>query len=1496
MEKNRHRYELHRKYLKKSSSPEEAKVTHTIVSHHEVAENKDTPPSRDQDDDDDAIHAKNKLRSRFQKISPLPDLSVSQLENGENSRPLPISSLHSVQSSTVLSNEYVEDKMLIQPLNLDVYQQPQDEIFHQSSLIIETSIEENNTISTSSEEDDTSTSVQETYTISASNKDDTTSSRLDQHVSNISTPSNKLYEKDSNYLPLSALHRRFHLSTALSPSRISARSHDLSSDKKEAPENINKLNKPKKLDFTSTPPYDRLSLVHINPVKPNAIQHDRDQSIGSLSALDTTTTTSDSANSISLLTPRNESSAMNIPNASGICRPSEAQLRWAHYHRKERARKTQIYVERLMKTPLLPNLLAGMISGDDDSYTSYEDFKADGNWNDIVDGNFYQPHLLRKKKKTLGFAKKAKNKNIPNLSVGRRVLLRVSARLTQERRQRILEYGFEMEPDSDDHDDEIGIHSSTNVNPTSVPGSIIGLTVNAKKTRKSRKKSGTPHLKGRKSIVNSAVEDEDRLRRFQEAYAALVNAVLSMQQAATTNMDDIDRDNIKRWSRGSISPAISIDGREYCDLQRAPSIRYEKTKSQSLYELIDRGASWLMHLPKQDKINFLAKFLSENKPDTISSGSQLDDASNSGQERLLELIKQLQLYSETGGFKILENSEKCLGGINYNTRSYGTLGKGEIVKDNDTNTNNFITTILPAATDDLNNHASIKIPSLKKTVYSETLPNNDNETPFAITSTKSKNLPPIYRGPITRQGSSQNLPPESGVLLKISAWRTENESIDTVDAFQVIENVFSPEEVLIVKSPDFDVARENQSEDAIVGGRLCESRCEADVTTFESSPTPESKSSWTEGCIDETLEHSLSEPTPASRSSPLADLDEGFLTSPTDMFTNHTQRFSNDSNLVFTPLLQQRIESSSDEYDHDVNNMSHPECDSDVGETSSDRDFIVNDTDDDDILSADTETDLGHDKHDDAHSSDHSESLGDIEASLRYSHTFIDTDKASDVSESAAMEDRIMIGNLMLTPEILNKRLHQAISSIQARSWEQVFYLVSANPWLAEMMEMASKQYLLHQLSFHGASVATQLNYAAPEELNEHLIQMFPHAAQKLDCEGNLPIHYAAMSLNEDMVPRLVELFPSGLSVQNFSGYLPLHLSIVAAAESSLTDQAVSSIGYILNIFPDALAVQDHDGNLPLHLAASCITGELAIGIISMMITKIEKEAICMRLPRKRNRKNLEKYLSADSASYELIEFEAEGGGDSMSTLSVKNRQGCTPLMCAVKTNCDWDVINIFLGAKQSDEAVVSVRENGRSILQMAIRSCTDPSIILSIIKIAPQLVRIRDENGILPIEAICSRQDIPPKIIAATVLVDLPTNEMADEDSLVITDSSREFQGASWWWINCACDDLYVNIVREILLMTSSSQKRILCSVCDASGMSIMGCASPKCRKELQKGLRFGGRFELLRELHDDIHPSDGVKFFDAVDFKIDEEMGTRVLLRCYSHQYTYMNDVSCD
>jgi len=65
---------------------------------------------------------------------------------------------------------------------------------------------------------------------------------------------------------------------------------------------------------------------------------------------------------------------------------------------------------------------------------------------------------------------------------------------------------------------------------------------------------------------------------------------------------------------------------------------------------------------------------------------------------------------------------------------------------------------------------------------------------------------------------------------------------------------------------------------------------------------------------------------------------------------------------------------------------------------------------------------------------------------FRPKHTVIDTDDTQSQASGVGMDPNI-VASMMMSPTLLNKRLLQAIRAVEANHWQQVSYLISANPW-----------------------------------------------------------------------------------------------------------------------------------------------------------------------------------------------------------------------------------------------------------------------------------------------------------------------------------------------------------------------------------------------------------------------------------------------------------------
>jgi hypothetical protein len=151
----------------------------------------------------------------------------------------------------------------------------------------------------------------------------------------------------------------------------------------------------------------------------------------------------------------------------------------------------------------------------------------------------------------------------------------------------------------------------------------------------------------------------------------------------------------------------------------------------------------------------------------------------------------------------------------------------------------------------------------------------------------------------------------------------------------------------------------------------------------------------------------------------------------------------------------------------------------------------------------------------------------------------------------------------------------------------------------------------------------------------------------------------------------------------------------------------------------------------------------------------------------------------------------------------------------------------------------------------------------------------------------------MPPEVILAIALVDLPFD--IDDKDLIMT---REDGGGSWWFLACECDDQYVDIVQQIIMICTFQQVQQLSFTKGGprnQQQSVLSRATPKCRQVLQHALRFLGRFEIIGDGPLECDESSGVTIFDALDYsETENDEGRRVILKCYSTEETFSDAVS--
>mmetsp|Transcript_28825 Transcript_28825/g.44045 ORF Transcript_28825/g.44045 Transcript_28825/m.44045 type:complete len:1325 (+) Transcript_28825:3-3977(+) len=466
------------------------------------------------------------------------------------------------------------------------------------------------------------------------------------------------------------------------------------------------------------------------------------------------------------------------------------------------------------------------------------------------------------------------------------------------------------------------------------------------------------------------------------------------------------------------------------------------------------------------------------------------------------------------------------------------------------------------------------------------------------------------------------------------------------------------------------------------------------------------------------------------------------------------------------------------------------------------------------------------------------------------SQCIIDTDGTTSDASGIKM-DAEMIQSLLMSPTVLTKRHKQAIKAIERRNWQQIEYLVHANPWLAEMTDVTTEQYLLHKLALYGASKflwsdaddTVDVIPAAPQQLNHDLIRLFPASVHKFDQDGNLPLHMAAASGNVEMTVLLGERFPSGASVRNNDGMLPLHLAIqacatpLADANGELT-HAADFVAMILHFFPRALAVPDGEGDLPLHIAAAALEGELGVDVIYLLLDEADNQAKSENGLRFIERTRIK--ADEDSADDETIATEATT--DPLSAVMedgilhcnmIRNEMGRTALVKAIEGGSGWEVIEAIARGSGGVEASLWPNAEKCNALHLLLsEEYGDPQAALSILRVAPGTVAARNSEGILPIEIAC-RNEMPKEVIIAIALVDSPVELTKKEGAKI-----KEGFGGSWCFLTCESDDQYSDIVEEIISICTYDHLHELCFMKNESGVPMISRATPLCREILQRSL----------------------------------------------------------
>ena len=1113
----------------------------------------------------------------------------------------------------------------------------------------------------------------------------------------------------------------------------------------------------------------------------------------------------------------------NANNDSIAHRPTEAQLRWAQFHHKRRAQTVKAMVERLWDTPKFVTGVPGALPEDGNTTTESEGSRKSGR--------------LQK----------------PKVSRGRRAMLRVSKRMYERRKEQIQQNGYLntslSEDDNCDEDDENAV----------LLESIFTAEANPRKRASRRRRH---HQQLRWFGIGIGPQDEkDRLKRFDAACQAMM---LNLRAPAPLAIPI----PTKRWTRTQEADAYLQE--EYEDLKWGVRKR-DKHKaddpfglsndSRMMYNMmpLDRGASWMMHLPtkpapmtRETPYPFVHQDSNVSIPSTTLSVPSTLIMRPPGKQKfnlLVQLVQQQMIERGMAGIRQAPlprpvNAPKMR--LKYLTT---TAAEDHKKNSSQSGSDEYHQEVHDEMT---NANEEKKIPDEERHADME-LPTPPRRKTHALAShflgdITTRGVAPKRERVVGKLSIATNGSPEKGCCPRCS-----RPSPVESDFFSTLRGDSKPSPIESVghESDFFAEMRgenrlestklESDSVDQLVCDECCkeledEGHYDETYRSNESSLYPPMSSSMSpfnmrprdaENCDDEYLRHHSIDsaltrhnnfvegsPTESVRQTAKRLGERGgddavenstlssFLSRGRSNFNNvissamnsipeqaakQLPRFSSQTaassparspspaNLkaraasvsgkvsdFFHSLRGGDQESDSDTDYHalgafrrsqDARRESKGEDSSSISsfrvlpagirgvvqsmygasthlgnELSSSRS----------VGSRNSIGDLSPEKYREVHEKviKSSPLLGDGDQE----QSIIDTDETQSGSSETHFDHAQMVSSLMMSPALLTKRLHQAVRAVEKRNWEQVSYLINANPWLAEMTEIPTKQYLLHKLAYYGDG-------DTPGMLNEALLKMFPSAVHKFDQDGNVPLHLAAAAGNSDMICLLGEAFPSGASIRNEDGMLPLHFAIAAHGGHEGShgdddpDSAIQVIKSVLQLFPQAVSIPDNDGNLPIHLAVSSLEGPVGIDVVYMLLDEADKQLKDPYGARFYNKVKMED-LDGDTASTVSTEHETDSslaleGLGVIHCNMVRNDKGETPLLTAIRTKNGWEIVEAVVCGPGGKHAALTQDNSGNNALHLLVSEefYYDPAATLSILKVAPEAASKRNGRGMLPIE-----------------------------------------------------------------------------------------------------------------------------------------------------------------
>ena len=244
---------------------------------------------------------------------------------------------------------------------------------------------------------------------------------------------------------------------------------------------------------------------------------------------------------------------------------------------------------------------------------------------------------------------------------------------------------------------------------------------------------------------------------------------------------------------------------------------------------------------------------------------------------------------------------------------------------------------------------------------------------------------------------------------------------------------------------------------------------------------------------------------------------------------------------------------------------------------------------------------------------------------------------------------------------------------------------------------------------------------AADEQLRvvELFLKVNKTAAEAVDADGCLPIHYAAASLGPaSTVAALLTAYEAGVRVIDNAGQSPLH----HACKSGRADSAAALL--LLDASRDMAAIADKKGRYPLHLAAQ--TPGTQHELIARLLTA-HPQAARLSTPEHGNFAFTD--ALASKASMAVLNALLDEYPDVSSKTDLI---GCEPLFDAIRNGAPPAIIERLISLNRA--AVKSINKDGRNVLHIAARQAAPRCVIDALIAAGADAQSVCNKYGFTPL------------------------------------------------------------------------------------------------------------------------------------------------------------------